>query len=143
MWADDDKKIVIAESLGYDYFKREDTVFANIRSLGFSFQRPLTGVYTWRPNKEKARAEIADTLKKTTYLVKTKKRTSKLVALVLKSPIGANLAKVIGRGPRHQETVDHNADVKTKPIQDFFDNLVSGEKTTDEIFLTQIGQTKF
>ena len=143
MWADDDKKIVIAESLGYDYFKREDTMFANIRSLGFSFQRPLTGVYTWRPNKEKAQAEIADTLKKTTYLVKTKKRTSKLVALVLKSPIGANLAKVIGRGPRHQETVDHNADVKTKPIQDFFDNLVSGEKTADEIFLTQIGQTKF
>jgi hypothetical protein len=143
MWGDDDKKIVIAESLGYDYLKRKDTMFANIRSLGFSFQRPLTGVYTWRPNKEKAQAEIADTLKKTTYLVKTKKRTSKLVALALKSPIGANLAKVIGRGPRHQETVDHNADVKTKPIQDFFDNLVSGEKTTDEIFLTQIGQTKF
>ena len=75
--------------------------------------------------------------------MKTKKRTSKLVALVLKSPIGANLAKVIGRGPRHQETVDYDADVKTKPIQDFFDNLVSGEKTADEIFLTQIGQTKF
>ncbi len=143
MWGDDDKKIVIAESLGYDYFKRKDTMFANIRSLGFSFQRPLTGVYTWRPNKEKAQAEIADTLKKTVYLVKTKKRTSKLVALVLESPIGANLAKVVGRGPRHQETVDHNADVKTKPIQDFFDNLVSGEKTADEIFLTQIGQTKF
>ena len=143
MWGDDDKKIVIAENLGYDYFKRKDTMFANIRSLGFSFQRPLTGVYTWRPNKEKAQAEISDTLKKTTYLMKTKKRTSKLVALVLKSPIGANLAEVIGRGPRHQETVDHNADVKTKPIQDFFDNLVSGEKTADEIFLTQIGQTKF
>ena len=75
--------------------------------------------------------------------MKTKKRASKLVALVLKSPIGANLAKVIGRGPRHQETVDHNAGVRTKPIQDFFDNLVSGEKTADEIFLTQIGQTKF
>ncbi len=143
MWGDDDKKIVIAESLGYDYFNRRNVMYSNIRSLGFGFQRPLTGVYTWRPNKERALAEIAATPKKTTYLVKVKKRASKLVALVLKSPIGANLAKVIGRGPRHEETVVHNADVKTKPIRDFFDNLVSGEKTADEIFLTQIGQTKF
>ena len=75
--------------------------------------------------------------------MKTKKRTSKLVALALKNPIGANLAKVIGRGPRHRERVDHIADNKTKPIRDFFDNLVAGEKTADEIFLTQIGQTKF
>ena len=75
--------------------------------------------------------------------MKTKERTSKFVALVLKSEIGANLAKVIGRGPRYQETVDYMADVKTKPIRDFFDNLVSGEKTADEIFLTQIGKTKF
>ncbi len=143
MWGDDDKKIVIAESLGYDYFKRKDKMFASIRSLGFHFQRPLNEVYIWRPNKEKARAEIADAKKKPAYLVKIKKRRSKLVALVLKSPIGANLAKIIGRGPRHQETVDHVADVKTKPIRDFFDNLVSGEKTADETFLTQIGQTKF
>jgi hypothetical protein len=143
MWGDDDKKIVIAESLGYDYFKRKDTMFANIRSLGFSFQRPLTGVYTWRPNKEKAQAELADTKKKSAYLVKTKKRTSKFVALILKSAIGANLAKVIGRGPRHQETVDQASDTRAKPIRDFFDNLVANEKTADEIFLTQIGQTKF
>ena len=143
MWGDDDKKLLIAESLGYDYFERKDTMFANVRSLGFSFQQPLTGVYTWRPNKEKAQAEIADTVKNSTYLVKTKKSTSKLVALVLKSPIGANLAKIIGRGPRHQEIVDQIADNKTKSIRDFFDNLVSGEKTADEIFLTQIGKTKF
>jgi hypothetical protein len=143
MWGDDEEKLVIAEKLGYDHFKRKDTMFANICSLGFSFQRPLTGVYTWRPNKERAQAELADTLKKTTYLVKTKKRTLKIVALVLKIPIGANLAKSIGRGPRHQEIVDHMADVKTKPIRDFFDNLVASEKTADEIFLTQISQTKF
>ena len=143
MWGDDDKKILIAENLGYDYFKRKDTMFANIQSLGFSFQRPLTGVYTWRPNKEKAQAEFANAVKKSTNLVKVKKHASKFVSLVLKNPIGANLAKVIGRGPRHQETVDHMADVKTKPIREFFNNLVSGEKTADEIFLTQIGQTKF
>jgi hypothetical protein len=143
MWGDDDKKIVIAESLGYDCFKRKDTMFANIRSLGFSFHRPLTEVYTWRPNKEKARAEIAHTVKNSTYLVQLKKRALKIVALILKSPIGANLAKVIRRGPRHQEIVDQLADNKTKPILDFFDNLVSGEKTADEIFLTQISQTKF
>ena len=143
MWGDDDKKIVIAEKLGYDYFKRKDTMFANIRSLGFSFQRPLTGVYTWRPNKEKALAEIADTAKNSISSVKTKKLTSKLIAFVLKNPIGANLAKVIGRGPRHQEALNQTTDAKTKPIRDFFDNLVAGEKTADEIFLTQIGQTKF
>jgi hypothetical protein len=143
IWGDDDKKIVIAEDLGYDYFKRKDTMFANIRSLGFSFQRPLTGVYTWRPNKEKAQTEIADTPKKMAYLMKTKKRASRFVALILKSPIGANLAKVIGRGPRHRERVDHIADNKTKPIRDFFDNLVASEKTADEIFLAKISQTKF
>jgi hypothetical protein len=143
MWGDDDKKIVIAEWLGYDWFNRKDTMFANIRSLGFSLQRLLTDVYTWRPNKEKAQAEIADTKKKPAYLVKIKKHTSKFVALILKSAIGANLAKVIGRGPRHQETVDQAADTMTKPIRDFFDNLVSGEKTADETFLTQISQTKF
>lgn len=143
MWGDDDKKIVIAENLGYDYFKRKDTMFVNIRSLGFSFQRPHTGVYTWRPNKERALAEIADTAKNSTYSVKTKKLTSKLVALVLQNPIGANLAKLIGRGPRHQEALNQTTDAKTKPIRDFFDNLVAGEKTADEIFLTQINQTKF
>jgi hypothetical protein len=143
MWGDDDKKIVIAEKLGYDYFKRKDTIFTNIRSLGFSLKRPHTGVFTWRPNKEKAQEEITDTLNKTTYLVKIKKHTSKLVALVLKSPIGANLAKVIRRGPRHQETTDPIVNDKTKPIRDFFDNLVASEKTADEIFLTQISQTKF
>ena len=118
-------------------------MYSNIRSLGFSFQRPHAGVYTWRPNKEKALAEIVAAPKKTKYLVKVKKRTARFVALVLKSPIGANLAKVIGRGPRHQETLDHMADNKTKPIQEFFDNLVAGEKTADEIFLTRIGKTKF
>jgi hypothetical protein len=142
MWGDDDKKIIIAESLGYDS-TRKDTMFANIRSLGFAFQQRSAGVYTWRPNKEKAQAEFANAVKKPAYLVKTKKRTSKFVALVLKSPIGANLAKFIRRGPRHQEIVDHVADVKTKPIRDFFENLVASEKTADEIFLTQIGQTKF
>jgi len=143
MWGDDDKKIVIAENLGYDYFKRKATMFANIRSQGFSFQRALKGVYTWRPDKERAQAELTIAMKKPTYSVKAKKRASRFVALIFKSPIGVNLAKVIGRGPRHQETFDYNPDVKTKPIQDFFDNLVSGEKTADEIFFAQINQTKF
>ena len=143
MWGDDDKKIVIAESLGYDYSKRKNLMYSNIRSLGFAFQQRFTGVYTWRPNKEKAQTEFANAVKKSTNLVKVKKSTSKLIALVLNSSIGANLAKIIGRGPRHQATVDHMADNKTKPIRDFFDNLVASEKTADEIFLTQISQTKF
>jgi hypothetical protein len=143
MWGDDDKKIVIAESLGYDYFRRKNLMYSNIRSLGFQFQRPLTGVYTWRPNKEKAQTELTNAMKTPNYLVKVKRRATRFISLILRTSIGANLAKIIGRGPRHPETIDQADDNRTKPIRDFFDNLVAGEKTADENFLTQIGQTKF
>jgi hypothetical protein len=68
---------------------------------------------------------------------------AQFISFSLRTSIGAKLAKIIGRGPRHQETIDLAADTKTKPIRDFFDNLVASEKTADEIFLTQIGETKF
>ena len=147
MWGDDDKKLVIAETLGYDYFKRKNTMFTNIRRLGFVFQRTLRSEYTWRPNKAKAQAELASAIKSQTPLSYLKKRATKraikIVVVILKNPLGANLAKLIGRGPRHQVMVDASTDIKTKPLRDFFDNLVASEKTPDENFLTQIGQTKF
>lgn len=147
MWGDDDKKLVIAESLGYDYFKRTNIMFTNICKLGFVYNFNQIDLYTWRPNKAKAQAELAAAMKSPTPLSYFKKRATKraikIVVVILKNPLGANLAKLIGRGPRHQATVDASTDNKTKPLRDFFDNLVAGEKTSDENFLTQIGQTKF
>lgn len=143
MWGDDDKKLVIAESLGYDYFKRKNIMFTNIRELGFVYKRPQTSEYTWRPNKAKAQAELANAMKSPTLLSYLKKRAIKIAVVILKNPLGANLAKLISRSTRHQATVDASTDIKTKPLRDFFDNLVAGEKTSDENFLTQIGQTKF
>lgn len=143
MWGDDHKKLVIAESLGYDYFKRKNIMFTNIRKLGFVYKRNQTDLYTWRPNKAKAKAELANAVKSPTLLSYLKKRAIKIAVVILKNPLGANLAKLIGRGPRHQATVDASTDIKTKPLRDFFDNLVAGEKTSDENFLTQISQTKF
>ena len=139
MWGDDDKKLVIAETLGYDYFKRKNTMFTNIRRLGFVFQRTLRSEYTWRPNKAKAQAELASAIKSQTPLSYLKKRATKpaikIVVVILKNPLGANLAKLIGRGPRHQVMVDASTDIKTKPLRDFFENLVANERTPDEIFL--------
>ena len=138
MWGDDDKKLVIAESLGYDYFKRKDIMFANIRKLGFVYKRNQTDLYTWRPNKAKAQAELNSAIKNQTPQSYLKKRAIKIAVVILKNPLGANLAKLIGRGPRHQVMVDTSADLQTKPLRDFFENLVTNERTPDEIFLKPI-----
>ena len=139
MWGDDEKKLVIAEGLGYDYFKRKDIMFANICKLGFARNRNQTKPYTWRPNKAKAQAELANAIKSPTPLSYFKKRATKraikIVVVILKNPLGANLAKLIGRGPRHQATVDKTVYLQTKPLRDFFENLVANERTPDEIFL--------
>ena len=143
IWGDNENKLVIAENLGYDFFKRKQLMFATIRSLGFFFKKPQPGLYIWRPNMPKSHLEATNAMKKSTVLMKTKKLFFKLIASILRTPIGANLAKIIGRGPRHQEALNQTTDAKTKPIRDFFDNLVASEKTADEIFLTQISQTYF
>lgn len=46
MWGDNENKLVIAENLGYDFFKRKQLMFATIRSLGF-FSRNLSLVSTY------------------------------------------------------------------------------------------------
>lgn len=143
MWGDNENKLVIAESLGYDFFNRKRKMFTNICELGFARSGSKSGAYTWRPNITASKAElIAGTQKRNPFKVLTI-HMNKIVASILRTPIGAKLAKLIGRGPRHQETLNQTTDAKTKPIRDFFDNLVAGESTADEIFLTQIGQTKF
>ena len=144
MWGDDDKKLVIAESLGYDYFKRKDIMFANICKLGFARDRNQTKPYSWRPNKAIAQAELARLMKSQTRLSYLKKRAMrraiKIVVVILKNPLGANLAKLISRGPRHQVMVDASTAIKTKPLRDFFENLVSNERTPDEIFLKPMAE---
>jgi hypothetical protein len=141
MWGDDDKKLVIAESLGYDYFHRKDKMFANIRDLGFVYNRPHKSVYTWRPNMSNSRSDLATATKKSTIKLRIKKRATKTVATALRTPFGANLATLIGRGPRHQDVINTRADSETKPLRDFFESLVANEMTPDEIFLGQLGQT--
>ena len=143
IWGDNDKKLVIAESLGYDYFKRKNIMFTNICKLGFVYKRNQIDLYTWRPNKAKAQAELANAMNSPTPLSYLKKRALKIAVVALKNPLGANLAKLIGRGPRHQVIVDKTVYLQTKPLRDFFENLIADEKTPDEYFLTQIERTKF
>ncbi len=143
IWGDDDKKLVIAESLGYDFFKRKNIMLKNIRERGFVFTRIQTSEYTWQPNKVKAQAEEVAATRKTTLVVQLRKRASKVIVVILKNPLGSSLAKFIRRGPKHQAIVDVSTDIQTQPLRDFFENLVANEKTPDEAFLTQLGQTKF
>ena len=143
MWGDNDKKLVLAESLGYDFFKRKNIMFANIRALGFTFSRPQLDLYLWKPNRVTAMIEPSKTRKRQMHSTSLRKHARKIVSLILKNPVGANLAKLIGRGPRHQESLNSSADIQTKPLRDFFENLVADETTPDENFLTQLGQTSF
>jgi hypothetical protein len=67
------------------------------------------------------------------------KRKDKLIAKLLRSQIGQQLAKLISRGPIHQYKVDQALSLKfeaqTQPLHDFFENLVADERTQDEVFL--------
>ena len=143
MWGDDDKKLVIAENLGYDFFKRTHIMFDNICARGFARDADWRGVHIWRPNKAKAQAQQVAATKKQTLFIRLRRRAIKVIVFVLKTPLGASLAKAIGRGPRHQSVADTSTDTQTKPLRDFFEKLIADEKTPDENFLTQIGKTKY
>ena len=49
------------------------------------------------------------------------------------------LAKLINRGPIHQNKIDSDsiaqAIVRTQTLHDFFENIIADERTQDEIFL--------
>ena len=143
MWGDNENRLVIAESLGWDFFRRRQLLLANIRSFGFFIEEPKADVYIWRPHMPKSNLDATIAIMKPTTLVKIKKLTFKLIASILGARVGANLAKFIRRGPRHQAAVDQITDGNTESIRRFFDDLVTGEKTADEIFLSQISQAKF
>ena len=142
-WGDTDKKLVVAEGLGYDYFKRKQAMFADIRAEGFFESKPRDGQRIWKPNKEEAIIESKKLSEKQTFKTRGPKRLSKtknkLIAKFLRNRVGQQLAKLINRGPIHKNKVDTaliaRAVAQTQPLHDFFENLVPDERTQDEIFL--------
>ena len=142
-WGDTEKKLVLAESMGYDYFKRKETMLKDIRSAGFFGGELRDGYRTWKPSNKKANLESINLSKKLTFNAQVKKnalkKINKLIAKLLRNQIGQQLAKLIKRGPIHQVELDNSLSAKTnkqmQPLDDFFESLVADERTPDEIFL--------
>jgi hypothetical protein len=137
-WGDTDKKLVLAESLGYDYFKRKQSMFADIRSANFKINRITTRLTIFQPNKSSAAAQSIESCKTPSFTARSKrkinKRISNLIARLLRKKAGQILAKQINRGPIHYKKLTSVIDTQTKPLHDFFENLVQDERTPDEIF---------
>ena len=138
-WGDTDKKLVLAESWGYDYFKRKETMLADIRSESFAVQRITNRVTIFRPNKASATAQLTESSRTPSFTARTKhkvaKRVTNLIVLLLRNNVGQILAKQIKRGPIHYKELTSVIDAQTKPLLDFFENLLADERTQDEIFL--------
>ena len=141
-WGDTDKKLVLAESLGYDYFKRKQAMFTDIRTANFTVNRS-SGFTIFRPNKTSATAQLIESNRAPSFTARTKrkvtKRVTNLIVRTLRTRSGQQLAKLINRGSIHQNEIDSasiaKAIVQTQPLHDFFENLVADERTPDEIFL--------
>ena len=137
-WGDTDKQLVLAEGLGYDYFKRKRAMFTDIRTANFTVNRS-SGFTIFCPNKASATAQLIESSRTPSFASQKKQKTTKLVSVVMvrlaKHPIGQQLAKLINRGPIHQTKVSEAIDAATQPLNDFFENLVADERTQDEIFL--------
>jgi hypothetical protein len=141
-WGDTDKKLVLAESLGYDYFKRKDQMFSNIRSENFTVNR-LLGHTIFFPNQKLAKTQLMDLARAPSSRARVKsqakKRVINLLVRILRNPMGQRLAKLINRGPRYRSKIDSasiaKATVQTQTLHDFFENLVVDERTQDEIFV--------
>ena len=141
-WGDTDKKLVLAESLGYDYFKRKQAMFPDIRTANFTVNR-RSGFTIFCPNKASATAQLIESSRTPSFAARKKQKTMKLVSVVMvrlaKNPIGQQLAKLINRGSIHKNKVDTaliaRAVAQTQPLRDFFESLVADERTPDEIFL--------
>ena len=138
-WGDTDKKLVLAESWGYDYFKRKETMLAEIRSESFAVRRITNRVTVFQPNKSSATAQLIESSRKPSLTARTKRKVTKritnLIVRTLRAKIGQQLAKLIKRGPIHQNKVNSTLDMATQPLDDFFESLVADERTPDEIFL--------
>ena len=137
-WGDTDKKLVLAEALGYDYFKRKQAMFTDIRTENFTVNRS-SGFTIFCPNKISAAAQLIESSRTPSFTARTKrkvtKRVANLIVRTLRTKVGQQLAKFIKRGPIHQSKLNTAIDAATKPLHDFFENLVADERTPDEIFL--------
>ena len=143
-WGDTDNKLVLAESWGFDYFKRKESMLADIRSASFSVNRITNRVTIFRPHKASATTQLIESSKTPSFTAQTKRKVTKqvtnLIVRTLRTKIGQQLAKLINRGPIHQIKVTTAIDAATQSLYNFFENLVADERTQDEIFLKpQIG----
>ena len=138
-WGNTDKKLVLAESWGYDYFKRKDFMLADIRTESFSVHQITNRITIFRANNASATAQLIESSKTPTFIARLKrkiaKRVSNLIVRMLRKQIGQELAKLIRRGPIHHDRLIEKFDAQTQPLHDFFENLVADERTSDEIFL--------
>ena len=138
-WGDTDKKLVLAESWGYDYFKRKEPMLADIRSESFAVHRITNRVTIFRPNKASATAQLTESSRTPSFTARTKHKVAKqvanLIVFLLRNNVGQILAKQIKRGPIHYKELTSVIDTQTKPLLDFFENLLADERTQDEIFL--------
>ena len=146
-WGDDDKKLVLAESWGYDYFKRKKAMLADIRTKSFVVDRITISVTIFRPNEASASAQQIESSRTPSYAAQTKLKMTKRIAVLMvrlaQNPIGQKLAKLIKRGPIYHDKLTAAIDAQTQPLHDFFENLVADERTPDEIFLDpRIGDIK-
>ena len=138
-WGNNEKKLVLAESFGYDYFNRKETMLKDIRTASFAIFRGGDQIGIFRPNKASAKAQQIESSKTPTFTARIKrkiaKRLSNLIVRLLRNQIGQKLAKLIKRGPIHHEKLTEAIDAQTQPLHDFFENLVADERTPDEIFI--------
>ena len=137
-WGDTDKKLVLAESWGYDYFKRKEAMLKDIRTAGFTIFRGGNQIGIFRPNKASAEVQLIESSRTPSYAARTKRKMTKRITLLMvrlaQSPIGQQLAKLIKRGPIHHDKLTEAIDAQTQPLNDFFENLVADERTPNEIF---------
>jgi len=151
-WGDNPLKIVLAEKLGYDYFKRKAKMFASIQELGFSLALPQKDVYIWVPDSNEAQSQLTQTKLQTSFWNRAKtiifqkmvaRIFQKMVARLLKTSVGRQLAKMIGRGPLKKSEQTTELGLQVRKLRTFLDELVPGELTPDESFLKYLDQKTF
>ena len=138
-WGDTDNKLVLAESMGYDYFDRKGAMLKDIQTANFTINRVTNRLTIFQANKSSAAAQSFESGKTPSFSARTKrkinKRISNLIVCLLRYKVGQILAKQINRGPIHYKKLTSVIDTQTKPLHDFFENLVQDERTPDEIFI--------
>ena len=142
-WGDTDAKLVLAETLGWQKLHRKQTIFQDIRNLGFYKIKATKDVHVWKPNIALSEEQEKEAKRRPRLTSKIKRRYLKLLEISLRNLVLQHLAKLINRGPLHQANKDQLEEVMVHPLIDFFELLVPDERTPDEIFdKPRIGEIK-